>query len=178
LHPTICALHATLVALQALAGTSAEARKECSSWQAQAQDSLHTISRLQQMLADAAAWGDPTTAPHGSAAAASAGALTQQQQQDADQQQQDGEQQQQEEEGVSQPAAGQGGPQEVEVLRGTVLSLQGQVTGLEVQVKVLSSQLLRSHAAFKQAGSSIAPLLSGVEARLLALQARTGGLIA
>jgi hypothetical protein len=71
-----------------------------------------------------------------------------------------------------------GSEKEVDVLRGTVLSLQSQVTGLEVQVKVLSSELLRSHAAFKQAGSSIVPLLSGIEARLLALQARTGGLMA
>lgn len=125
------------------------------------------------MLADTASWGDPSSATHGAAAAVPGSTDTQQQQLHDVQQQQ-----QQQEGGESEPAAGQGGPQEVDVLRGTVLSLQSQVTGLEVQVKVLSSQLLRSHAAFKQAGSSIVPLLSGVEARLLAVQARTGSLMA
>jgi len=68
--------------------------------------------------------------------------------------------------------------QEVAKLRAAMLQQQVQVTTLELQVKVLSTQLLRSHAAYKQASSSFLPLLSGVEARLLSLKARTGSLMA
>jgi hypothetical protein len=114
-----------------MSSSTAEARAACSSWQAQAQDSLVTISRLQELLAEAAAPGGSSAAPEAAA---------------------DGE-------------AGR--------LRAELLQQQVQAASLELQVKVLGVQLLRSHAAAKQASSSVMPLLSGVEARLLALKART-----
>jgi hypothetical protein len=43
----------------------------------------------------------------------------------------------------------------------------------ELQVRVLAAQLLRSHAAAQGVTGSIVPLLGGVEARLLALKARS-----
>lgn len=122
-----------VLVLQAMSSSTAEARAACSSWQAQAQDSLVTISRLQDLLAEAAA-------PHGSSAA-------------------DG--------------TAEAPDEEAGRLRAALLQQQVQAASLELQVKVLGVQLLRSHAAAKQASSSVIPLLSGVEARLLALKART-----
>lgn len=93
-----------------------------------------TISRLQDLLAEAAA-------PHGSSAA----------------------------DGTTEAPS----DEEAGRLRAALLQQQVQAASLELQVKVLGVQLLRSHAAAKQASSSVMPLLSGVEARLLALRART-----
>lgn len=134
---------------QAMSASSAEARQESRNWQAQTQDALVTISRLQELLSEAAG-------------------QQQQQQQPNDQAHTD------------EPSAKEAVPPEQEVakLRAAMLQQQVQVTTLELQVKVLSTQLLRSHAAFKQASSSFLPLLSGVEARLLSLKARTGSLMA
>lgn len=134
----------SLAHTQAMASSTAEARKECSSWQAQTQDALLTINRLQELLAEATS----------NTAAAAA-------QQEA-----------------SSPRPGdetEAPEREVSRLRASVLQQQVQVTTLELQVRVLSMQLLRSHAACKQASSSVVPLLSGVEARLLALKARAAG---
>lgn len=118
-----------------MSSSCAEQRSRCSSWQAQAQDSLLTISRLQQQLQEAAGkpTGDQSAVQDGSEAP----------------------------------------EEEVGKLRASILAQQMQVTELELQVKVLSMQLLRSHAAAKQASSTFMPLLSGVEARLLALSTRT-----
>ena len=51
--------------------------------------------------------------------------------------------------------------------------VQEQTQQQELQVRVLAAQLLRSHAAAQGVTGSIAPLLGGVEARLLALKARS-----
>jgi hypothetical protein len=134
-----------------MANSCSEVRQECSRWQSQAQDSLVTISRLQALLTDAAA---RSTAPA-------------HEQQQASQQQPDGA-----EGGAERPEAGPG----VGALQASVRQHQLQVTALELQVKVLSMQLLRSHAAHKQASSAVLPVLSGTEARLLALKTRTSSL--
>jgi hypothetical protein len=138
--------------VQAMANSCAEVRRECSSWQSQAQDSLVTISRLQELLTDAAA---------SSSTPADA-------QQRASQPQPDGAS----ESGAERPEAGTA----VGALQASVRQHQLQVAALELQVKVLSMQLLRSHAAHKQASSAIMPVLSGTEARLLALKTRTSSL--
>lgn len=137
--------------MQLMANSCAEVRRECSSWQSQAQDSLVTISRLQELLSDAAT-GSNTPANE---------------QQPAVQPQPDG--------------ASEGGAEcheagtDVGALQASVRQHELQVTALELQVKVLSMQLLRSHAAHKQASSAIMPVLSSTEARLLALKNRTSG---
>jgi hypothetical protein len=65
----------------------------------------------------------------------------------------------------------------VAALQAALAQQTAQAAALELQVRVLVAQLLRSHAAGRQLGGSVAPLLSGVEARLLSLMARTGAVL-
>lgn len=79
---------------------------------------------------------------------------------------------------AAQQQGGDGDGGEVGRLRAALLQQQAQAAALDLQVKVLSMQLLRSHAAHMQAGSSTCQLLSVVEGRLLALKTHTGRLMA
>lgn len=137
---------------QAVQQQSAAAQQESRNWQAQAQDALVTVSRLQEMLAGDAAAAAAAAAPEAvsgdggdGADPGGAGALC--------------------------PAAGG----ELEQLRGTLAQQHAKVAALELQVSVLAVQLLRSHAACGRVSRSLLPLLGGVEARLLGLKARTAG---
>lgn len=159
---------------QAAASNAAEARKQCSHWQAQAQDSLATIQRLQELLAEAASWGGDGAAGADAGAGGSVAGTK-----DAEDSSPEQQQQQQQAEGGEGSVRGvqhEEGASDGEVgrLRAAMLQQQVQVASLELQVKVLSTQLLRGHAAQLQAGSSTCQLLSGVEGRLLALRTRTG----
>jgi hypothetical protein len=156
--------------LQALAASASQARAEGQQWCSQAQDGLLTISQLQEMLAEGASW-------EASAAAAADAAATGQDQGHSHSG-----------EGgdpktTSSSSSSSGGvephPQDQSSagspakLRAALLQEQARSTALDVQVRVLSAQLVRAQAAYQAATRSLLPILGGVEARLLALQARS-----
>jgi hypothetical protein len=154
--------------LQALAASVSQARAEGHQWRSQAQDGLLTISQLQEMLAEGASW-------EASAAAAGDAAATGQDQNTRSQPGEGGDPNASSSSGSSiEPldysSAAAGSPAK---LRAALLQEQARSTALDLRVRVLSAQLVRAQAAYQAATRSLLPILGGVEARLLALQARS-----
>jgi hypothetical protein len=151
--------------LQALAASASQARAEGQQWRTQAQDGLLTISQLQEMLAEGASWeasaADAAAASHSQGHAdghPSEGAVP-----NSSTTSSSSEPQQQQQSSAGSPAK----------LRAALLQEQARSTALDVQVRVLSVQLVRAQAAYQAATRSLLPILGGVESRLLALQARS-----
>jgi hypothetical protein len=145
---------------QALAASASQARSEGAQWRTQAQDALLTISQLQEMLAEGANWE--------ASAAAAADASTGVDQ--ANSQQADG---LQDNSGTDAAAAGDAAASSPAKLRAALLQEQAKSAALDVKVRVLIAQLVRAQAAYQTSTRSLLPILGGVEARLLALQARS-----
>lgn len=148
---------------QALAAAATQARAEGDQWRSQAQDALLTISQLQEMLAEGASW------EASAAAAADAPNGTDQ----GSSRQAAGLQDSSSGEAHAAADAGAVPASSPAKLRAALLQEQARNAALDVQVRVLSAQLVRAQAAYQGAARSLLPILGGVEARLLALQARS-----
>jgi hypothetical protein len=123
-----------------LAEQLSEARAQAASWEAQAQDSLSTIARLQDCLEEGAAWDSGATshgAGHAAAETSAAGAAA-----DAD--------------------------AEVRQLKAEAARRQAAAAAADLRARALAAELLKARAAAGAAGRALLPLLSGVEARLRA----------
>lgn len=71
------------------------------------------------------------------------------------------------------PAAAQDGGSAAVDLQAALLEEQKKCAHLDAQVRVLCAQLLRMQASYQAAGRTLLPILGGVEAKLLSLQARS-----
>jgi hypothetical protein len=118
-------------------------KQQADLWQAQVQESLSTIARLQDCMEESAAWSSSAGAGTSQGGEASSG---------------DGE-------------AASGQQQQQVVLQGQLLKEQADRARLELQVRALCAELLRTHSAQQAYRKCMVPLLSGVEGRLLALHA-------
>lgn len=130
--------------LQALADSSAASKIECEKWQSQAQDSLSTIAHLQDLLAEGASWQQST-----SSTAEPADPRT----------------------GTA--AADDINQTDSSNLHAALQREQSRCAGLDLQVRVLSAQLVRACAAYRSAGRTLLPILVGLESKLTALRAET-----
>jgi hypothetical protein len=149
--------------LQALAASATQARAEGEQWRAQAQSALQTIAQLQEMLAEGANWE--------ASAAAAADAAADPDQSSSQQHAQDMQDSPNSTDAAGDAAAAAAG--DAARLRAALLQEQARNAALDLQVRVLSAQLVRSQAAYQSGARSLLPILGGVEARLLALQARS-----
>lgn len=124
---------------QLLSEQLAEARELSSRWEAQAQDALSTISRLQDCLEEGAAWDAENAPPAGADGGGGGG--------DVD--------------AAGDKAGGGGGG-------GSAAAAGAARAALELRSRALAAELLRAHAARGALSRALVPLLSGVEARLMA----------
>jgi hypothetical protein len=132
--------------MQTLLETSKAAKQQADLWQAQVQESLSTIARLQDCMEESAAW---SSSPGTGASQAEDGSSR----------------------GDGGAAPGQQQQQQAEALQGQLLKEQADRAKLELQVRALCAELLRVHSAQQAYRKCMVPLLSGVEGRLLALHA-------
>lgn len=58
-------------------------------------------------------------------------------------------------------------------LHAALLHEQAKSANLDMQVRVLSAQLVRACAAYRTAGRSLLPMLGGLESKLASLKAHT-----
>eukprot|EP00775_Hariotina_reticulata_P013324 gene13324-13453_t len=167
-----------LVDCQALADSAQAAQQECQQWQEQARDALATVAWLQDLLAESASWEASTAAAAGTAAAACTmpepGVSSAVGSQDV--------LETNDRPGAAEAAAaggsahgqaggGTGTASEVTRLHAALLQEQSKLTQRDLQVRVLSAQLLRAYGAYRGVARSLVPVLSSVEGRLLSLKA-------
>lgn len=150
---------------QALATSASQARAEGGQWRIQAQDALLTISQLQEMLAEGASWE--------ASAAAAADATAAGQNQGHSQLGGDLQDKHSSSNGAQGQSSADSPADSLAQLRAGLLQEQARNAALDVQVRVLGAQLVRAQAAYQSATRTLLPILGGVEARLLALQARS-----
>jgi len=118
-------------------------RRLAAGWEVQAQESLAQVDKLKDLLEESASW----SAQQSSAAAAGADPA-----------------------GKAGAGAGAGGPGDaasrLHALQQEMLAEKARVVDLEVQVRALAAELLRSQHANVALGRSVLPVLSGIELRL------------
>jgi hypothetical protein len=136
---------------QVLGEQLSEARAQAAGWEAQAQDGLSTIARLQDCLEEGAAWEGGGASGGGGGEDEGGGA------------------------GGGGDAGGGGGDEAGSVgggavarLRSGVARREAKAAAADLRARALAAELLRAHAARGAAGRALVPLLSGVEARLRA----------
>jgi len=170
-HAEQLAQSSDLYCLQALADSAQAAQQECQQWREQACDALATVARLQDLLAESASW-EAGTAAGGSAVHQPGASSTVDQ--DA--------QQVLDRPGAAATAApggsadgqavgGAGPAADVARLHAALLQEQSKLTQRDLQVRVLSAQLLRAYGAYRGMARSLVPVLSHVEGKLLSLKA-------
>jgi hypothetical protein len=113
-------------------------RGACDAWEAQAQDALAHVERLKDMLEEAAGWEGARVAANNSSSTGAAGGG----------------------EGCSQLAK----QHEVEA---ALLAERARSSELELQLRALAAELLRSQQASMAMGRAVLPVLSGIEHRLV-----------
>lgn len=136
--------------LQALAESSASWEKEREQWQTQAQDSISTISKLQELLAEGASWEAVQDGRSSSVAVSGP-----------------------ESSAEHFNTAVQSGQNDVAALHASLLKEKARCAQLDLQVRVLAAQLVRACAAYKSVGRSLLPMLSSVESKLVLLKGQT-----
>lgn len=114
-------------------------RALAANWEAQVQEGLQQIDRLKDLLEESATWSTLSTQPAGPGAAAAPAA--------------------------SGAGAATEAPQ-VQVLQSQLLGEKAKASELDVQLRAVVAELLRSQHANMALGKTFLPLLTGVERRL------------
>lgn len=133
--------------LQVLADNGSDLKKDCAGWQSQAQDALSKLNQLQELLAESASW-EATQAKlqstSGDVTAPSAETTA---------------------DGVEQS--------DVASLRAALLQQQSLNASLDLQLRVVSAQLVRACGAYRSVGRLLLPMFGGLESKLVALKSET-----